>query len=128
MSTLLKLDFTLARKIQKGPKVIEHLVQQAEGLVMTTTPLDPPPKPPSLSTRCAASVSIPNTDEHTIDVPTTSKGISSLSLHSKAHHRTLEFITEAAQELYDKGQLRIKPYARYLKEKCKNMQTAKSKL
>ena len=46
-----------------------------------------------------------NTDEHTIDVPTASKGISSPSLHSKAHRHTLEFITEAAQELYAKGQL-----------------------
>ena len=32
MNTLLKLGFTLARKIQKDPKIIECLVQQAEGL------------------------------------------------------------------------------------------------
>ena len=110
MSTLLKLGFTLARKIQKDPKIIECLVQQTEGLITTTTPPDPPPKPPSSSTRCTASVSNLNTDEHTIDVPTASKEISSPSLHSKAHHCTLEFITEAAQKLYAKGQLCIKPY------------------
>ena len=128
MSTLLKLGFTLARKIQKDPEIIEYLVQQTEGLITTTTPPDPPPKPPSSSTRCTAYVSNLNTDEHTIDVPTTSRGISSPSLHSKAHCRTLEFITEAAQELYAKRQLGIKPYAGYLKEKCKIMQTTKSKL
>ena len=127
MSTLLKLGFTLARKIQKDPKIIERLVQQTEGLITTMTPPDPSPKPPSSSTRCTASVSNLNTDEHTIDVPTASKGISS-PLHSKAHHRTSEFITEAAQELYAKGQLRIKPYVGFLKEKRKNTQTAESKL
>ena len=36
---------------------------------------------------------------------------------SGAHRCTLEFITEAVQELYAKGQLRIKPYAGYLKGK-----------
>ena len=128
MSTLLKLGLTLARKIQKDPKITEHLVQQTEGLITTTTSPDPPPKPPSSSTRCTVSVSNPNTDEHTVDVSTTSKGISSPSLLSKAHCHTLEFITEAAQQFYAKGQLCIKPYAGYLKEKHRNMQTAKSKL
>ena len=128
MSTLFKHGFILARKIQKDPKIIEHLVQQMEGLITSPTPPDPPPRPPSSSTRCTPSVSNPNTDEHIIDVPTTSKEISSPSLHSKAHRHTLEFITEAAQELYIKGQLCIKPYAEYLKEKHKNMQTTKSKL
>ena len=33
-----------------------------------------------------------------------------------SHHRTLAFITEAAQELYARGQLRVKPYAKYLKK------------
>ena len=118
----------MARKIQKDPKIIECLVKQAEGMITTITPPDPPPKPPSSSTGCAPFVSKPNTDEHTIDVPTTSMGIPSPSLHSKAHCCTLEFITETAQELYAKGQLRIKPYAEYLKQKCKNMQTAENKL
>ena len=115
MSTLLKLGFTLARKIQKDPKIIECLLQQTEGLITTTTPPDPPPGPPSTSTRCTASVSKPNTDEHTINIPSTSTGIPSPSLQSKAHHCTREFIMEAAQELYAKGQLRIKPYEGYLR-------------
>ena len=128
MSTLLKLGFTLARKIQKDSKIIGHLVQQAEGLITTITPPDPPPRPPSTSTRCAASVSKLNTDEHTIDIPSTSTGIPSPSLQSKTHCHTLEFITEVAQELYAKGQLRIQPYAGYLKEKCKHVHTLKHKL
>ena len=47
---------------------------------------------------------------------------------SRAHRCTLEFITEAAQELYTKGQLHIKPYAGYLKEKRKRVQTTESDL
>ena len=50
------------------------------------------------------------------------------SLPSRAHRRTLEFITEAAQELYAKGQLCVKPYAGYLKEKRKKVQTTESDL
>ena len=47
---------------------------------------------------------------------------------SGTHQCTLEFITDAVQELYAKGQLRIKPYAGYLKEKCKRVQTTESDL
>ena len=74
-----------------------------EGLITSPTLLDPPPRPPSSSARCTTSASKSNTAEHTIDVPTTSKEVSSPTLQSKAHHSTLEFITEAAQELYAKG-------------------------
>ena len=35
-----------------------------------------------------------------------------------SHQRTLDFIMEAAQQLYAQGQLRIKPYAKYLKKEC----------
>ena len=34
------------------------------------------------------------------------------------HHKTLDFITEVAQEFYARGQLRVKPYAKYLKKEC----------
>ena len=128
MSTLLKLGFTLARKIQKDPKIFEHLVQQAEGLITTISPPDQPPRHPSTSTRHAASVSKSNTDECTINIPSTSTGIPSASLQSKTHCCSLEFITEATQELYAKGQLCIKPYAGYLKEKCKHVHTLEDKL
>ena len=128
MGTLLKLGFTLARKIQKDPKIIEHLVQQAEGLITNITPPDPPPRPPSTSTRHAASVSTSNTNKHTIDIPSTCTGTHSPLLQSKAHRHTLEFITELEQELYAKGHLRIKPYAGYLKKECKNIHTSEDKL
>ena len=116
IGTLLKLGFTLARKIQKDPKIIKHLVQQAKGLVANITPPDPPLRPPSTSAECAATVPKPDTKEHVIEEPSTSVGVHSPSLLSKAHHHTLEFITEAAQELYTKGQLHIKPYTGYLKK------------
>ena len=47
---------------------------------------------------------------------------------SGAHRCTPEFITEAAQELYAKGQLRIKPYAGYLKGKRVQAHTQDSPL
>ena len=109
MGTLLKLGFTLARKIQKDPKIIEHLVQQAEGLVANITPPNSPPRPPSISTEHAATVPKPDIKEHAIKIPSTSVGVHSPTLQSKTHRHTLEFITEAAQELYAKGQLHIKP-------------------
>ena len=58
--------------------------------------------------------------------PSTSIAVSLSS--SGAHRHTLEFITEAAQELYSKGQLRIKPHAGYLKGKCMQAHTKDSPL
>ena len=98
-------------KIQNDPKIIEHLVKQAGELVMNLIPPEPPPRPSVTTTECPAIVSKLNTNVNTIVTPSTSVDFSS-SLPSRAHRRTLEFITEAAQELYAKGQLRIKPYAR----------------
>ena len=54
--------------------------------------------------------------------------IAVLPSSSGAHRCTLEFITEAAQELYAKGQLHIKPYAGYLKGKCVQAHTQDSPL
>ena len=111
MSTLFKIGLPLARKIQNDPKTIEHLVQQAGELVMNLVPPEPPPRPLVTTTECPAIVSKLSTNDNTIVTPSTSVDFSS-SLPSRAHQCTLEFITEAAQELYAKGQLPIKPYAR----------------
>ena len=120
VNTLLKHGLTLTKKIQQDPKFINHLVRQAEGLVSNIRPPDPPPHPPSSSTghaAPAAPAAETASKEHAIDMPSTSAGVHPLSAPSKAHHKTLEFITEAAQELYAHGQLCIMPYAGYLKEK-----------
>ena len=53
--------------------------------------------------------------------PSTSITVPSSS--SRAHRCTLEFIKEAAQELYAKGQLQVKPYAGNLKGKCMQSHT-----
>ena len=50
------------------------------------------------------------------------------SSSSGAHKHTLEFIMEAAQELYTKGQLRVKPYAGYLRSKRAQSSTHDSPL
>ena len=122
MGTLLKLGLNLARKLQNNPKIIEHLVQHAEELVTSMTPSHPPPRPSSTTTESAAIVSKPSINEGIIVTPSTSKDLSP-STPLKAHHHTLEFITEAAQELFAKGQLHIKLYAGYLKEKHKKVQS-----
>ena len=92
---------------------------------MNLVPPEPPPRPLVTTTEHPAIISKPSTNDNTIVTPSTSVDFSS-SLPSRAHQRTLEFITEAAQELYAKGQLCIKPYAEYLKEKGKKVHSTKS--
>ena len=125
MSTLLKIALPLTRKIQNDPKIIEHLVQQAGELVTNLVPPEPPPRPPVTTTESVITTSKPTKSDDTIVTPSTSVDFPPSS-PSRAHQCTLEFITEAAQELYAKGQLHIKPYAGYLKEKRKKVQTTES--
>ena len=91
----------------------------------TLVPPEPPPRPPVTTTESAVTTSKPTTSDNTIVTPSTSVDFPPSS-PSQAHRRTLEFITEAAQELYAKGQLHIKPYAGYLREKYKKVQTTES--
>ena len=105
----LKLGPTLTKKVQQDPKFIKHLVQQAEGLVSSIKPLNPLPCPPLSSAGHVAPATKAAPKEHAVDVPSTSAGIHTPSTPSKAHCKTLEFITEAAQELYAHGQLHLKP-------------------
>ena len=125
MTTFLKIALPLTRKIQNDPKTIEHLVQQAGELVTTLAPLELLPRPPVTTTESAVTTAKPTTSDNAIVTPSTSVDFPSSS-PSRAHRCTLEFITEAAQELYTKGQLPIKPYAGYLKEKRKKVQTTQS--
>ena len=93
----------------------------------TIVSLEPPPRPPPTTTDSPVTAAKPSTSGNIHITPSTSIAFPPSS-PSRAHRRTLEFITEAAQELYAKGQLHIKPYAGYLKEKCKKVQTTKSDL
>ena len=124
MTTLLKIALPLTRKIQNDPKTIACLVRAGE-LVTTLVPPEPPPRPPVTTTESAVTTSKPTKSHNTIVTPSTSVDFPPSS-PSRAHRCTLEFINEAAQELYAKGQLRIKPYAGYLKEKCNKVQTTES--
>ena len=116
MTALLKIALPLTRKIQNDPKTIEQLVQWAGKLVTTLVPLEPPPRPPGTTTDSTVTTSKPTKNDNTSVTPSTSVAFPPSS-PSQAHQCTLKFITEAAQELYAKGQLHIKPYAGYLKEK-----------
>ena len=78
----------------------------------------PPPRPklkPSHETPVpAVSTSVHQTStDDTLPLPALPGATTKMS-----HHKTLDFITEAAQELYARGQLRVKPYAKYLKTEC----------
>ena len=88
-------------------------------------PPEPPSRPPATTTEHPAIISKPSASDDTVVNPSTSVDFSSSS-PSRHHSCTLEFITEAAQELYTKGQLHIKPYAGYLKEKHKKVHSTKS--
>ena len=74
---------------------------------------------PTLTSKWSRKDDPMNAPSTSIAVPPSSSG---------AHRHTLEFITEAVQELYAKGQLRIKPYAGYLKGKCMQTHTQDSPL
>ena len=93
----------------------------------TIVPTEPPPRPPPTTTDSLITAAKPSTSGNIHITPSSSIAFPP-SLPSRAHRRTLEFITEAVQELYAKGQLHIKPYAGYLKEKCKKVQTTESDL
>ena len=74
---------------------------------------------PTLASKWSRKDDPMNAPSTSIAVPPSSSG---------AHRHTLEFITEAVQELYAKGQLRIKPYAGYLKGKRMQTHTQDSPL
>ena len=84
-------------------------------LVATITPPEPPPRVHVAATDSPTLASKWNRDDSPMITPSTSIAVPSSS--SGAHRRTFEFITDAAQELYTKGQLHVKPYAGYLKGK-----------
>ena len=113
--TLLKLGLPFARKLKDNPRIIEQLTQCATELVANITPPEPPPRVHIAAADSPTLASKWNRNDSPTIAPLTS--IAVLSSSSGAHKRTLEFITEAAQELYAKGQLRVKPYAGYLKGK-----------
>ena len=126
VSTLLKIGLPLARKIKDNPQIIERMTQRVAELVTDITPPDPPPRvlidaadSPTLASKWSRKESPMLAPSTSIAVPPSSSG---------AHQRTLEFITEAVQELYVKGQLCIKPYAGYLKGKSMQTHTQDSPL
>ena len=126
VNTLLKLGLPFARKLKDNPRIIEQLTQCAKELVANITPPDPPPRVHIAAADSPTITSKWNGNDSPVIAPSTFITVPSSS--SGAHRRTLEFITEAAQELYAKGQLCIKPYAGYLKGKRVQSQTHDSPL
>ena len=112
---LLKFGFSLAHKIHQNPSIIEHLIQQADQFLHRTPPPCPKPKPPCETPVPTVSTSVDQTSMNdTLSLPALPGATTTMS-----HQKTLDFITEAAQELYARGQLRVKPYAKYLKKECR---------
>ena len=126
VSTLLKIGLPLACKIKDNPRIIEQLTQRAVELVTSITSPEPPPRVHIAAADSPTLTSKRNRKESPMIAPSTSIAVPLSS--SGAHRRTLEFIMEAAQELYAKGQLHVKPYAGYLKGKCMQSHTQDSPL
>ena len=93
----------------------------------TIVPPEPPPRSPVTSTISTVTTTKPTMSDISNVTPSTSIAFPPSS-PSRSHRHTLEFINGAVQELYTKGQLHIKPYAGYLKEKRKKVQTTESDL
>ena len=115
VSTLLKIGLPFARKLKDNPQIIERVTQRVAELVTNITPPEPSPRvpiaaadSPTLTSKWSGKEDPFISSSTSIAVPLSSSG---------AHRCTLEFIMEAAQELYSKGQLHLKPYAGYLKGK-----------
>ena len=102
------------------------MTQRATKLVANITPPELPPRVQIAAADSPTLTSKWNREEDPMIVPSTSIAVPSSS--SGAHRCTLEFITEAAQELYAKGQLRVKPYVGYLKGKRMQSHTQDSPL
>ena len=113
--TLLKLALPFAQKLKDNPQIIEQLTQHATKFIANVSPPDPPPRVHIAATDSPVITSKWSRTEDPISTPLPS--IAEPSSSSGAQKHMLEFIMEAAQELYAKGQLRIKPYAGYLKGK-----------
>ena len=126
VSTLLKIGLPLARKIKDNPQIIEQMTQRVAELVTSITPPEPPPRVPIDAADSPTLASKWSRKESPMIAPLTSIAVPP-SL-SGAHRHTLELITEAAQELYAKGQLCVKSYAGYLKGKCMQSHTQDSPL
>ena len=123
---LLKLVLPFPQKLKDNPQIIEQLTQRATDLVANITPPDPPPRVHTAVADNPVITSRWSGTDNPIMAPLPSVAVPSSS--SGAHKCTLEFITEAAQELYAKGQLHVKPYAGYLRSKRAQSSTHDSPL
>ena len=126
VSTLLKIGLSFAHKLKDNPWIIEQLTQHATELVANIIPPKPPPRVQIATAGSPTLTSKWNRKEDPMIVPSTSIAVPLSS--SGAHRQTLEFIMEAVQELYAKGQLGVKPYAGYLKGKHMQSHTHDSPL
>ena len=106
----------MARKIHQNPFFIEHLIQQADEFLHKNPPLDPlprpKPKPPHEKPLPTVSASVDQASTNdTFPLPALPGTTPMVS-----HRKTLGFIMEATHEFYARGQLMVKPYAKYLKK------------
>ena len=116
---LWRFTTSVSAKLKENPNMFPHLLAQGMEFIWHQCPLSPPPQPSTscsdqrtsltaasgLHSKKASKTREPHPPARPL-VPTT------------PHHNTLEFITQAAQELYSHGKLRVKPYSEHL---CKEM-------
>ena len=124
--TVIETCSPFCSKTKRQPSDHRTLTQRATDLVANITPPDPPPRVHTDVTDNPVITSRRSRTDNPILTPLPSTAVPS-SL-SGVHKRMLEFITEVAQELYAKGQLRVQPYAGYLRSKRAQSSTHDSPL
>ena len=122
LAALWRFSSTLVTKLKENPDLFPHLLSVGTNFLNWQHPPTPPPRPGPLGNLPLEKSS---TDVESAlassRVSSQKPPVNSQSLVPSAlHHNTLEFITQAAQELYSQGKLRTKSYSAHLKKELKH--------
>ena len=113
LAALWKFCNTLVTKLRDNPNLFPHLLSVGTELLNKQQPPSPPPQPGSSGHHQCAEASAAKLHQPT------ALCMRPLAL-TAPHCNTLEFITQAAQDLYPQGKLRAKPYSEHLKKELKD--------
>ena len=122
LAALWKFSSTLVTKLKENPDLFPHLLSVGTDFLNWQHPPTPPPRPgPSGKLPLEKSSTDAGSTSASSRVSSQNPPANSQSLvPSVPHHNTLEFITQADQELYSQGKLRTKSYSALLKKELKH--------
>ena len=118
LAALWKISSTLVTKLKENPDLFPHLLSVGtDFLNWQHSPTPPPHLGPLGDLPLEKSSTDVGSASASSRVSSQNPPVNSRSLvPSVPHHNTLEFITQAAQELYSQGKLRTKSYSAHLKK------------